>query len=210
VALSHLTAAFRLSERDTESGSLRLPSTRRTARVAAYTTAAGLALLAAAGCGGTSQSAGVAQVSSTGSKSAKTQKPFTATAADKLAFSRCMRSHGVPNWPDPINGHIGFLVKSGIDPESPTVKAAYNLCGTRFLGFTQATPAEMAQGHARALRYSLCMRSHGASDFPDPSATSEGEIDIKTSNYWESPVVQRADQTCKSLRSQVAIVTPTP
>jgi hypothetical protein len=29
------------------------------------------------------------------------------TAADKLAFSRCMRSHGVTNFPDPINGHVG-------------------------------------------------------------------------------------------------------
>lgn len=43
-----------------------------------------------------------------------------------LAFARCMRAHGVPDFPDP-NGHAGQLGPgSGIDPGSPQFQSALN------------------------------------------------------------------------------------
>jgi hypothetical protein len=43
-----------------------------------------------------------------------------------VAFARCMRAHGVPNFPDP-NGLAGQLgPASGINPASPTFLAALN------------------------------------------------------------------------------------
>jgi hypothetical protein len=186
------------------------PDSWRPARVAGYATLVGLALLVAVGCGGTAQTAGVAQVASTSSKSAS-PRPSVPTAADKLAFSRCMRSHGVPEWPDPINGRVGFSVHSPVAAifDTPKVQAAYNLCGNRFLGFaTRSTPAQRAEWNAQALKYSQCMRAHGASDFPDPEKGS-GLIDLKSATYFDTPLVQRADQACKSLRkSGVAIASP--
>jgi len=49
-----------------------------------------------------------------------------------LKFSRCMRSHGLPNFPDPQtsgNG-IGLTIgkNSGIDPNSPQFKSAQHAC----------------------------------------------------------------------------------
>jgi hypothetical protein len=49
-----------------------------------------------------------------------------------LRFSQCMRSHGVPNFPDPKasgNG-IGLTIGkgSGVDPNSPKFKAAQQAC----------------------------------------------------------------------------------
>lgn len=60
--------------------------------------------------------------------------PIPARARDRLlAMSRCMRSHGVPNFPDPTfsGGHVtlGFGPSSGIDPQSPAFQAAARKCG---------------------------------------------------------------------------------
>ena len=52
-----------------------------------------------------------------------------------LAFAACMRSHGVPNYPDPtISGvkmteHIS--ASSGIDPNSPIFQVAQRACQTK-------------------------------------------------------------------------------
>jgi hypothetical protein len=56
--------------------------------------------------------------------------------AQALHFSQCMRSHGVPNWPDPSSAtgtgtgaiHLN-LNGTGIDLSSPTVQAAITACG---------------------------------------------------------------------------------
>jgi hypothetical protein len=51
-----------------------------------------------------------------------------------LNFSKCMRSHGVPNFPDPEfhgGGGVGIRIGgkgSGIDPSSPRFKAAQKAC----------------------------------------------------------------------------------
>jgi hypothetical protein len=50
-----------------------------------------------------------------------------------LKFSKCMRSHGVPNWPDPTvdsQGHPGFnlIGLSGADPDSSQGQRAVNEC----------------------------------------------------------------------------------
>src|SRR5438067_6036435 len=67
--------------------------------LASVVAVASLALLAA-GCGG-GGSVGVAS----GASSTTTQTGATTTqngrATAALALARCMRSHGIPNWPDP-------------------------------------------------------------------------------------------------------------
>lgn len=48
------------------------------------------------------------------------------TGTFTLAFARCMRANGVPNFPDP-NGQSGQLgPASGIDPNSPAFQSAIN------------------------------------------------------------------------------------
>jgi hypothetical protein len=50
----------------------------------------------------------------------------TSTGVFSLAFARCMRANGVPNFPDP-NGQSGQLgPSSGIDPNSSEFQAALN------------------------------------------------------------------------------------
>ena len=48
-----------------------------------------------------------------------------------LKFSQCMRSHGVPKFPDPEfgNGRIGIRIGQGVNPDSPQFQRAQQACG---------------------------------------------------------------------------------
>ncbi len=75
---------------------------------------------------------------------AASETPSAVTMAQMLAVAKCMRAHGVPNFPDPrttmpsnpasygsvgkMNGVVWAIPKS-IDPESPAVKHAATACG---------------------------------------------------------------------------------
>jgi hypothetical protein len=122
--------------------------------------------------------------------------------AAEVAASRCMRSHGVPNWPDPITiggkKYFGFLDSSGVHTNTPVYRAAHKYCVTKYLHFADTrTPAEKAESNAQAMKWSQCMRSHGASDFPDPDGA--GAINLPTQNYIYTPKVAKAQADCKPL-----------
>lgn len=68
-------------------------------------------------------------------KKAPSQLPFTeaqlaAARTRLLKMTRCLRSHGFPNWPDPEIGpyQIGFLPPRGADPSNPKFQAAAQAC----------------------------------------------------------------------------------
>lgn len=174
---------------------------------------AGLALLAS-GCGGASHNPGVASIGSVSSAGSSRSAGYSApTQADIGDAAGCMRTHGVPNFPDPItmNGkqYFGFRVHNGypvgqnettLNPYSPQYKAAYRYCGVRYLGLGHRpglAPAAIARAKAAALKFSACMRAHGASDFPDPDNT--GAINLPTYNYENTANFLHAQQACKSL-----------
>lgn len=92
--------------------------------------------------------------------------------AASLAYSRCMRSHGVRNFPDPkqVGGEIQVSGSApGMDPRSPLVTSAQQACRHLLPGGSQPTRARQQQALARMLHISQCMRSHGISRFPDPT-----------------------------------------
>ena len=59
--------------------------------------------------------------------------PMSAAAkAGFLRFSRCMRAHGVPNFPDPTfspTGSVGIGPGPGTDVNSPAFQHAQQVCG---------------------------------------------------------------------------------
>lgn len=154
---------------------------------------AGISVLAA-GCGGTHQG----RLAAAGTGHAL-PRASASQAAAALKASRCMRAHGVPNWPDPIlGGHFGFMAGSGVNPYTPQYKAAYAYCTTRYRIFKHlATPEQLAQSNAAAVKFSHCMRAHGVGDFPDPDG--KGAIELPTGEYINTPKVQRGRQACRSL-----------
>ncbi len=134
--------------------------------------------LAVAGCGGGSSAPGVAHLSST--KSASQARPEGGGTSPEspaslqqamIAFAKCMRSNGVPNFPDP-NGSGGFPVRGGFDPHSPVVNAARAKCRQLLPPGPGSGPPPSRQTLAKFLNIARCMRQRGISDFPDPRTSA--------------------------------------
>jgi hypothetical protein len=97
------------------------------------------------------------------------------TAPGALAFARCMRSSGVPNFPDPQPGG-GFLFSTaGINPSAPALRAARAKCQKVMPGGGPPGPGSTThpsgQTLAKLLNIAQCMRQHAVPEFPDPRTT---------------------------------------
>ena len=162
-------------------------SHRRWARSTVPMGALAIVVFVVAGCGGggggsaAPQVAHIAKTSSTtvaasATKGASTAGPANAEFQKYANYTNCMRSHGVPNFPQPTlsaNGvdygfHIGL--SSGINPASPQFKSAVTACRALLPRVTspKITPAQQAD----YLKAAACMRAHGIVGFPDPTFTS--------------------------------------
>jgi hypothetical protein len=84
-----------------------------------------------------------------------------------------MRSHGVPNFPDPNSR--GVLPKSRIvelAASSPQFPAAHRACEHLLPNGGQPTQAQAQQAWNDMRNFARCMRSHGVANWPDPAPTS--------------------------------------
>lgn len=184
----------------------RAPRQRRRYLLPVAAALLGLGLVAAA-CSSSPSSPGVqgaasgttpTTAASTANQSGPTLTP--AQQAAQLAYSHCMQTHGVPNFPDP-DSHGRILIQGGpgssLDPGSAAFKNAQNHCKSLQ---PQPTAAQQAQAEQQALRVSECMRAHGIKDYPDPSGN--GRISISLNNTPGSdlnpnnPLFQRAQAKC--------------
>ena len=87
-----------------------------------------------------------------------------------LAFSRCMRSHGVPNFPDPASsGVIPKETPQQLGVSNSQFQTADRGCQHLLPNGGQPTPGELRQSWSDFLKFAQCMRRHGVSNWPDPS-----------------------------------------
>jgi hypothetical protein len=131
-----------------------------------------------AGCGGGSPSGtGVAHLATTAASAGTGAASNGSTGGSEsgppesqdLAFAKCMRAHGLPNFPDPSPGG-GFQVRRGLgdEPSSPAFQSARAKCKDILPPGPGSGPPPSAQTLARFLRIARCMRAHGVPGFPDP------------------------------------------
>jgi hypothetical protein len=101
-----------------------------------------------------------------------------------------MRSHGVPDYPDPTSsGRLQKTSAGHLGVSSSEFSAAQNACqhllpatgGSLTAGSLQqcylaeVCPQALVQQAVNAgLRFAQCMRAHRVADWPDPSIDSEG------------------------------------
>ncbi len=128
-------------------------------RARLFTAAALLGGMLVAGCGGSSGSP-------TGS--ASTSASATSAVASGVAFSRCIRSHGVPNFPDPKVSGQTVRMGSPRTIQSPAFQSAVHSCQSLLPKGPPSSGPPSTQAQARMLEVSACMREHGISGFPDP------------------------------------------
>ncbi len=87
-----------------------------------------------------------------------------------VKFAKCIRGHGVSNFPDPGPGKLtidGIVNGSSLDPSTPAFKQAISACkNLEPAGFTgsKRSPQQMDA----ALKFAQCIRDNGVNDFPDP------------------------------------------
>jgi hypothetical protein len=146
--------------------------------------------LAASACGGSS-GAKVAQVGTTGG--ASHPRPH-----DPQAFSACMRSHGVPTFPDPDSSGT-IHVPSSID-DLPTAKAAYRACRSLAPSEGSITGQGDVLTQDRLLAFAKCMRAHRVPAFPDPQVVNGHIADMHAAGQIDpsSPIVTAAMAACRS------------
>jgi hypothetical protein len=152
--------------------------------------------LLAAGCGG-GGSPRVASVSSS------TTAATTTTQNGVVAFARCMRSHGVPNWPDPNSSgafdkaKLRQLVGVSESRARAIQRPCIHLLPTGGLG-PQETAQQKRARLADELSFARCMRSHGVTRFPDP--TAQGDLSVAMVQAQgiavHSPAFLRVVQAC--------------
>jgi hypothetical protein len=144
----------------------------RPARTTAAIIATAVLALLAAACGG-SPGSHVAQLGSTTTKRS-TSSSAAAQQNGMLAFSRCIRSHGVPNFPDPNSS--GVLPKSQVaqlTASNPQFPAAHRACEHLLPNGGQPTQAQVQQAWNDMRNFARCIRSHGVPNWPDPAPTSQ-------------------------------------
>ncbi len=192
------------------------PATARGSAAAFLTGVIALGLLLA-GCGGGSSTGGVASLgSSHASKASTTSSTTSGSAADSsggepspgsqaVAYAACMRSHGVPNFPDPKISRSGggVSVKMAVPVQiggNPSFKSADQACRKLLPGGgpgqqTVVSPAEQAQ----YLKAAACIRAHGVPSFPDPTFSGGGVHLDKRGLDMSSQAFKAAVRACESL-----------
>lgn len=171
--------------------------------VCALAAAAGLVLLTAA-CGAPSAGAhspGVAPASAAGfGGSPNAAAPAGSPSA--LGFSRCMRAHGVPNFPDPPANFTGKFPGSSpqqLGVSESVIQTATRACQSLLPVLPGQAPLTAAD-QQDYLRAAACMRAHGVTGFPDPDF-SGGTVHfpIPASVDTGSRQFAQARQTCEKL-----------
>lgn len=163
----------------------------------------------AAGCGSGARTPAVANLGAAASTSATGAPPPSGSRgqnySDAMAYSECMRTHHLPDFPDPDSrGRLLVNVHPGSDllPSSHQYQSANKACRHLLPNDGQQTAAQAQQQLAQLLRYSHCMRSHGVQNFPDPTFTNGhasllfergGAIDPS------APQFRNAQEACRSL-----------
>jgi hypothetical protein len=157
-----------------------------------------------AACGDGPSTPGVA----TGSTTTTSRSAGGAThATGLLAYSSCMRSHGVPSFPDP-SGSGGIPKEGVISAEgavsSSQVTVAQNACvhllpaGGSLSGHANQTVTVQDQQYY--LNAVACMRAHGITNFPDPVFSGGGVSFTQPPGIdTSSPQFIQANQICRRL-----------
>jgi hypothetical protein len=118
----------------------------------------------------------------------------SSSSPSAVSYSACMRSHGVPNYPDPSDGQLPKGGAQAFRVSSSVFSAAQSAChsllpnaGSFQEQASQCTlagdcpPAVVQQMMATDRKFAQCMRSHGVPNWPDPTIGLQGSPEFRLS-----------------------------
>jgi hypothetical protein len=123
-----------------------------------------------------------------GSSSPNSSTSTTAKAPGNniaLKLAECMRTHGVPDFPDPSSGG-GFGISANpsgaggsvsvdghtLNVNAPAFQKAMQECQRYQPQGPPISGAQLAKIKQGALKMAACMRAHGVTNFPDPKVST--------------------------------------
>jgi hypothetical protein len=163
---------------------------RRAGRAMAAVIGSAVMVLGVSACGGSSSPRVASIGSPSGGGSAASSRSVT---ANPLAFSRCMRMHGLPAFPDPgSDEQVPKVSAQLLGVSSTQLMSAQRACqqllpdtgGSLATSLRQCEeqgdcPQAMVQQVMTQLRnFSQCMRSHGIPKWPDPVVDAQGKPEV--------------------------------
>jgi hypothetical protein len=129
-------------------------------------------------------------------------KPSATASARAYAlgvkYADCVRSRGVPQFPDPSPGGGFALRTSGINLASPAFGSAARACASLDPESGPRPPITAVQ-QAGMIANARCIRTHGAPDFPDPTFGPGGRgvgIDMPATLNTNAPALRAAAKAC--------------
>jgi hypothetical protein len=118
-----------------------------------------------------------------------------------VAFSACMRSHGVPNFPDPKSGGgFGAIDANALGVSQSAVQKAQSSCEHLLPNGGRRTPAQQQEVIQGALKFAQCMRDHGIPNYPDPKVVDGKvtfQLNLGKAFNPQSSLFQNADNACQ-------------
>ncbi len=183
------------------------PSARTTAAITATAALAAVALA----CGSAASA-----IAGVGLNARESAHSGSTNVQQALAYSRCMRSHGVPTFPDPNSS--GEIPK--ISPQQlrrPQFQRAEKDCQNLLPPGSNDMfpPGEVQQLLIGMLRFSQCMRSHGVPNWPDPTTDAEGRpmfplshVPGTSRSYWHLSRITHTMNQCQYLLPRALGGTP--
>lgn len=111
--------------------------------------------------------------------------------SSRLAFAKCMRSNGVPNFPDGPSIPDGVAQSPAFLKVAHTCRSKLQPGGGPHAGISESTRLSL-------LHHAECMRAHGVSNYPDPNLPSHGPYDFgpPPGINTDAPAFQRAASAC--------------
>lgn len=114
-----------------------------------------------------------------------------------LAFSRCIRAHGVPGFPDPT-ASSGFPNSARNYTNTPQFTAAETACKSLALAAgVIKSPAAQAQHLKQLSAEDACIRKHGVPNMPGPD--TQGQQTFPPGISPETPTFHTAELACNYL-----------
>jgi hypothetical protein len=145
-------------------------------------------------------------------------RPTNSTSSGQTAgvrLAECMRSHGVPAFPDPTAGEpVGQLIaRAGVDPQSPAVQSAVGACQKLMQAVKNAGGAQKTEARKIELvNLARCLRAHGLSASVESTTSTSpapptgggigysgpgGSVSLSVpESAIQSPAFQRAASAC--------------
>ena len=149
-----------------------------------------LMVLTLAACGKSASGPGVAAV---GGGPAPGPAASASVRQQAVAYAQCMRTHGIPQWPDPeVHGddvQIKVVDKNTVD--GSVLASALQACDALR---PQLPGPDMALKLDSARFESRCMRANGVENYPDPASDAHVEL---PQAVRDDPQFEQAKTICR-------------